>query len=223
MTTLIVVEDITDQIRDYILDKHSHDKLSNSMQFIDENNLRIILKKIDGLKWIVSINTDLEASDINMPHFEISKGIFLGDPLSMGISTESESTLFLKKGLARLMIACMCLELIKGEKISSKTPLFIDLDESDGFWDKIGMRSNRYSDKDIPERYSDTNYNYGYGYDKVISFSDLCKFALGKSGGKSRSRNRPEDILALGSLKKKQKRSQSVKKFIKKQKKTKKN
>jgi hypothetical protein len=172
------------------------------MRFIEENGYRIILKKTDGFKWDININTDSEASDHDMPHFEISVGDSPGDPLSMGISTESNSFDFSKKGVARLMIASMCIELIRDNRIGKNTLLFIDIDKSKGFWDKIKMRSNRYSERILPQKYSDTNYNYGYGYEKVITFAELCKFALGKSGGNSRSKYLPNDILAFGPRKK---------------------
>ena len=197
-----VSEDITDRIREYILDKHAHDKLIDSMRFIEENGYKIILKKTDGLKWEININTDIEANNLDMPRFEISVGNSPGDPLSMGISTESASFDFSKKGVARLMIASMCIELIRDTQIGKKTLLFIDFDESDGFWDKIKMRSNRYSEREMPKRVFDTNYNYGYGYEKVITFSNLCKFALGHSGGKTSSKSLPNDILAVGPRKK---------------------
>jgi hypothetical protein len=49
---------------------------------------------------------------------------------------------------------------------------FIDADASNGFWDHIGMTLNRYG-----YNYNGKRNLVGRGYEKVITFSKLYKFA----------------------------------------------
>ena len=68
----------------------------------------------------------------------------------------------------------LIIEMIKGIKqhnpnIKPTQLLFIDTDVSDGFWDYIGMNS-------VPH-----NCIEGNGYDKYISFGNLCDYANHKT------------------------------------------
>ena len=114
-------------------------------------------------------------------YFEISGPEFdTGETMSMGISIDDN---YIGKGYTRELIKYLCNTIktvypqIRGDQL-----LFIDVDASDGFWDKIGMKENRYGID------SNTTRNLeGQGYEKYISFYDLCKFG---SGGKRKTKRK---------------------------------
>jgi len=95
--------------------------------------------------------------------------VYFGPTTDMTIYLNDE---YRGKGLAKYMIG----ELLK--RWYSEDPyvrkdkfVFIDADASEGFWDKIGMIDNRYY---LSERSLE-----GKGYEKVITFAKLAKWALG--------------------------------------------
>ena len=65
----------------------------------------------------------------------------------------------------------MCKFLIKNVKdIRMDQLLFIDADASDGFWEHIGMKPNKY--------YNTRRNLEGAGYELGITFADLYKYAF---------------------------------------------
>lgn len=119
--------------------------------------------------------------------FRISgKGFDTGKTMDMGIHVLDE---YKGRGLSRLLMKELCIY-IKNEypKIRKDQLLFIDTDASweyikneyVSFWDYIGMDSNRY--------YDSTNREIeGQGYEKKITFQDLCKWCeadINFTGGK---------------------------------------
>ena len=89
---------------------------------------------------------------------------------SMSISIEDE---YQKKGYSKIMILTM-LNKMKDEipNIHPDVMFFIDADASNGYWDYIGMTLNRYG-----YNYNGKRNLVGRGYEKVITFSKLYKFA----------------------------------------------
>ena len=107
-------------------------------------------------------------------YFEISGPEFdTGETMSMGISIDDN---YIGKGYARELIKHNCANIRKNyPQIRSDQLLLIDADASEGFWDKIGMKVNRYGID------SNTTRNLeGRGYEKSITFNELCKFGGGK-------------------------------------------
>ena len=115
-----------------------------------------------------------------------------GNTCSMTISLEDDfqGISFQKKGLSRVMIHYM-VNMIKEDypSISPDQKLFIDADASGGFWDKIGMKDNPVYD------YNGDNEPEGKGYEKVITFSELERFAEmkknEKKGGRRKTKKAP--------------------------------
>lgn len=150
-------------------------------------------KDYAGKNHIIRV-VELFKNNISIGHFTIegksaTKECFgTGNTCSMTISIEDD---FQKKGLSRIMIHYMVTMIRKDyPKILDTQQLFIDADASGGFWDKIGMRDNPVYD------YNGTDEPEGRGYEKVITFAELEKFAnkkqtnAAKAGGKQKSRKR---------------------------------
>ncbi len=72
-----------------------------------------------------------------------------------------------KKGLSRPLIK----NLLETAKLDDNTLLCIDGDGSDGFWDHIGFRINRYG-----YDYDGKRELVGKGYEKVCTVRDLKKW-----------------------------------------------
>jgi len=90
---------------------------------------------------------------------------------SMSISLDDS---FQKKGLSKKMIKHMV------DNIRNVTPeqlFFIDTDASEGFWDHIGMKINPHYN------YTENTKAEGEGYEKMITFQELKKFATSQSHG----------------------------------------
>ena len=92
-------------------------------------------------------------------------GLRSGRTMAMEISVEDEHQ---KKGYSRLLIRSLC-KFIQTEPNCKGQLLFIDTDASGGFWDYIGMKPNPYYDYYTKEQ-------EGGGYEKVITFEELCQF-----------------------------------------------
>jgi len=93
-------------------------------------------------------------------------GFRSGCTMSMDISIDEEHQ---KKGYSKLLIRTLCQYILDTEINYEGQLLFIDTDASSGFWDHIGMKPNRYYERFTPER-------EGGGYEKFITFEELCKF-----------------------------------------------
>jgi len=92
-------------------------------------------------------------------------GFHSGHTLSMEISIDEEHQ---KKGYSTLLIRTLCKFISTMEINCGAQLLFIDADASAGFWDHIGMKPNRYYDRFTPDQ-------EGGGYEKIITFEQLCK------------------------------------------------
>ena len=91
-------------------------------------------------------------------------GFHSGHTMSMEISIDEE---YQKKGYSKPLIQTLC-KFISNMENGEGQLLFIDTDASGGFWDHIGMKPNRYYERYTPER-------EGGGYEKFMTFEDLCK------------------------------------------------
>jgi hypothetical protein len=92
-------------------------------------------------------------------------GFHSGHTMTMEISIDDEHQ---KKGYSVHLIRTFCKFVRENEYKYEGQLLFIDTDASSGFWDHIGMVQNRYYDRFTPDR-------EGGGYEKVITFEQLCK------------------------------------------------
>ena len=93
-------------------------------------------------------------------------------PMAMGICVDDE---YQGRGITRTLIGNVC------EKIKQIYPairhdqlIFIDVDASAGFWEKIGLKDNRYF---VSGKRRDL---VGQGYEKNITFNCLCKWGRAK-------------------------------------------
>ena len=104
--------------------------------------------------------------------FEIMGKFDSGETVDMGIRIEDEK--YTGKGYSRGLIRTLCKYILQEgyPSIRKEQLLFIDVDASVGFWDKVGMREHRYG-----LDYSGNRNVEGAGYEKMITFGDLCKWA----------------------------------------------
>lgn len=102
----------------------------------------------------------------NIGHFTVDEHNMYS--MSIGIDDEYQG-----KGYSKIMILTM-LNKMKEElpNIHSDIMFFIDADASAGYWDHIGMTTNRYGYDYYGKRKLE-----GCGYEKVITFAKLYKFA----------------------------------------------
>jgi hypothetical protein len=76
-------------------------------------------------------------------------------------------------GYSRMLIKEM-IDHVENEQYMDGTQLlFIDMDASNGFWDYIGMKQNRYG-----LDYKGKRDVIGRGYEKVISWNELKRFII---------------------------------------------
>ena len=103
--------------------------------------------------------------------FEIyGPGFDTGKTMALNIYIEDE---YQGKGLSKILIQNMCTFLIKNVKdIRMDQLLYIDADASDGFWEHIGMKPNKY--------YITRRNLEGAGYELGFTFADLCNYAFGR-------------------------------------------
>ena len=124
-------------------------------------------KVYKAVLWDNLNNTEIGYFSISGPEFNT------GETMSMNISIDDN---YVGKGYARKLIKHNCANIRKNyPQIRSDQLLLIDADASEGFWEKIGMKINRYGID------SNTRRNLeGKGYEKSITFNELCKFGGGK-------------------------------------------
>lgn len=103
--------------------------------------------------------------------FEIyGPGFNTGKTMALNIYIEDE---YQGKGLSKKLIKNMCTFLKENVKdIRKDQLLFIDADASDGFWEHIGMKPNKY--------YNTRRNVEGAGYELVFTFADLCDYAFAR-------------------------------------------
>ena len=129
---------------------------------------------------------DLE-NQIEIGSFEINGTFDSGETVDMGIRVNEE---YQGKGYSKGLIRALCKYILQTgyPKIRKDQMLFIDTDASVGFWDKIGMRPHRYGDDYMGQRDVE-----GAGYEKMITFGDLCKWggvSLSRGGKKTKKSNK---------------------------------
>ena len=139
------------------------EKNLKALNFINEFDIMLDYNKSFGRRVVT-----LSKNDIELGRFYIDGE----DLLDMSIYIEEDSNELRGKGLAKLMIGFLIINMVNTEIVRKDHLVFIDTDASAGFWDKIGMIPNRYYER------NQRNIN-GSGYEKVITFSKLSKWALG--------------------------------------------
>lgn len=82
------------------------------------------------------------------------------NPYSVSINTGDYQGM----GLAKLMIGMLC----KKVNFDPETLIYVDADASNGFWEAVGFKENRYYDSKRRE---------GCGYELVIEFGKLKEWA----------------------------------------------
>ena len=92
-------------------------------------------------------------------------GLRSGRTMAMEISIDDEHQ---QKGYSRTLIRTLC-AFIRAQVNCESQLLFIDTDASAGFWEYIGMTDNPYYDHYTKDQ-------EGGGYEKVITFEQLCAF-----------------------------------------------
>lgn len=104
--------------------------------------------------------------------FEIMGKLDTGDTVDMRILIEDEK--YIGKGYSRGLIKTLCKYILQEgyPNIRKEQLLFIDVDASVGFWEKVGLREHRYG-----IGYTGKRKIEGAGYEKMITFEDLCKWA----------------------------------------------
>jgi hypothetical protein len=148
-------------------------KLLKSFKIVEKHNFKLLYKK--GLQSHSFILEDENEQEIG--YFTINVN---GFTLMMNIFVENEYKFELRNlGLSRLLIASLILHL---EEVFRKDQLlFIDVDASysagKSFWNHIGMKNSRFDEiKRVGIR--KTNLD-GSGCEKVITYADLSKWAIG--------------------------------------------
>ena len=170
-------QDITNEVSEFINYYAKNDakiKLTDSLQFINENNIKILYNnnlKFNNPKIFLVLNPNTEIG-----YFAIDNlGPGQTNSLTISIEDDYNGINFQGHQLARLLITSMIYELKKLEKYLNLNPnliLSIDGDGGGGFWDKIGMEYNRYE-----ERFNRPNINYR-GYEKTITLQKISQWAL---------------------------------------------
>lgn len=98
-------------------------------------------------------------------------GTFGKETCSLSISIQEK---YQCKGYSRILIKEMIRQCELEANINDQL-LFIDADASGGFWDHIGMKINRYG-----HDYKGKRVIEGKGYEKVITWQDLKRYAYKK-------------------------------------------
>ena len=97
----------------------------------------------------------------------------IGYCYSMEISIDND---YQHKGLSRPLIK----NLLETAKLDDNTLLCIDADGSDGFWEHIGFRNNRYG-----YDYDGKRQLVGKGYEKICTVRDIKKWIKTEKSKKS--------------------------------------
>jgi hypothetical protein len=99
-----------------------------------------------------------------------------GYPVSMGIGIQPNIR---GGGLSRILIYILTQSILQMYPSVARSPsvinLYIDVDASAGFWDKLGMKPEKGFDRELHGTFKPP----GYGYEKVINFQKLINFGLG--------------------------------------------
>ena len=161
----------------------ANNKVKQAIEYITEKQIDIYYKKehtdTNILREIKLIYTQRNAHK-EYGYFYIKQNKQLADTLTISIFLEKN---MMHNQLSRLMIAALCFVFIQETKIHPDTLIYIDADVSKGFWDKIGMKQTRKNRSTNAKHSNRTRQTQGEGMEKSISFSDLCKWALGIPGG----------------------------------------
>lgn len=118
-----------------------------------------------------SYDKNKEIGDFTIESFinygSVEDTFMLTDIASMSIYVLED---YQNQGIARKMISTLVEFIRENYRVRSDKLLFIDADASNGFWDHIGMRPNRYYESNYTRR-------EGYGYEKVITWSELVSWS----------------------------------------------
>lgn len=99
-----------------------------------------------------------------------------GYPVSMGIGIEPNIR---GGGLSRILVYIVTQAILQMYPSVAQAPsvvnLYIDVDASAGFWDKLGMKPEKGFERELQGTFRPP----GYGYEKVIDFQKLTNFGLG--------------------------------------------
>lgn len=153
---------------DNIIDAYSYQKeyIDNIINILNTDKLDLYYEVIKNIRQIKVIQQNNEVGNFTI------KGNF-NETLSMEIYLDDNLQGF---GLSKLMIGMMCYYIEK-ENIRTDQFFAIDGDGSDGFWDNIGMVFNNRCGYDrISTKY--TQLRETFGYEKIITFSDLSYWSL---------------------------------------------
>ena len=113
----------------------------------------------------------LDINNNTIGEFEIKGKFNSGKTISMEIRVDEQ---YQGLGLSRILIRSLCNYIkFNCEDIRMDQLLFIDMDASDGFWEYIGMKQNRYG-IDYQGHREELE---GVGYEMYITFRDLYKWA----------------------------------------------
>jgi hypothetical protein len=91
-----------------------------------------------------------------------------GNTCSLSIYISEE---YQKRGYSKFLWKKMLNQINNEYNIRDDQMFFIDADASNGYWEYIGMKENRYG-----YNYKGKRYLEGKGYEKVITFKELCDF-----------------------------------------------
>jgi len=122
---------------------------------------RFVCRAYDNKKEIGDFSIE---SNISLDNVE--DAFVCADLASMSIYVLEE---YQNQGISRHMISTLFEFIRNNMRVRSDKMLFIDADASNGFWDYIGMKPNRYYDRYSIQR-------EGYGYEKVITWSELMRW-----------------------------------------------
>lgn len=163
-----------------------------------------MINKEDNPHYLQTVTLYEKKSDTEVGHFKVDGFSGNGNESPYKSGRTMEMTIFLepehtRKGLSKKMMKYLfeCSEKIFGP-IPNDHNIYIDADASDWFWNKIGMKENRYytSQRDLE----------GAGYEKVISYGELKKWLhKNKKGSRKSKRKGKRKRKGKGTRKKKRK------------------
>ena len=157
---------------DDIIDAYSYQKeyINDIINILNDNKLDLYYEVIKNdkinIRQIKVIQQNNESGNFTI------KGNF-NETITMEIYLDDNLQGF---GLSKLMIGMLCYYIEK-ENIRTDQFFAIDGDGSNGFWDNIGMVFNNRCGYDrISTKY--TQLRETFGYEKIITFSDLSYWSL---------------------------------------------
>ena len=142
-----------------------HDSCMFESFFVDKSNPNMELGhfSLSGL----SYQTNKERCDIFNSGKAVSMGIGINENIRGG-------------GLSRILIYIVTQAILQLYPSVREAPymrnVYIDVDASGGFWDRIGMKPEKGFEREFEGKFKPL----GAGYEKVTNFQNLINFGLGK-------------------------------------------